>query len=355
MDTFLYNVYRARKTCQEMLFDRGYDTSKITDLSHDVFKKIINSNVIEIEKSSFITPVDLVVHLIEDNKTKKTNINLDIDSEFDLLSEQLEEISDEEDENEDYGVEESKIVSNMDSLRERDSINDESSGINYEQEETENKKMVDDIIKEEVEKTSSSELTGGNSIENLTEISEISSKMSSIDSTTSSHQTGGSIEITRKMCVVKFIFSKEQLKNCYENILEINNLKQVVFVMCLDDPKVFIPDENMRKHLAADFIKKDMENEHIQFFHYSQLIVNITKHKFVPKHELVDSSKYNSILKKYNIKHKQKLPGMLIMDPVCRYYNGKIGDIFKITRKDRFNGISIAYRCVHNPELDYDN
>ena len=104
---------------------------------------------------------------------------------------------------------------------------------------------------------------------------------------------------------------------------------------------------------GARYLELEMGNDDIQVYHYKQLIVNITKHKFVPHHELVDISEHADILKKYSIKNKRGLPIILKTDPVCRYYNARIGDIFRIHRKDRF-GKSIIYRCVHDNEIDFE-
>ena len=76
--------------------------------------------------------------------------------------------------------------------------------------------------------------------------------------------------------------------------------------MCVDDNKVFIKDPDTgRSMLSSRYLQLDNDNEHIEVYHYKQMIVNITHHNYVPKHELVDVMEHDSILRKILIK-KQK-------------------------------------------------
>jgi len=77
---------------------------------------------------------------------------------------------------------------------------------------------------------------------------------------------------------------------------------------------------------ATSFAKKEAIStwgaRHVQFFKYRDLIINITHHFLVPKHE---ATKDHSEQKAY-------LPHMLTSDPVCQYYDFQPGEIVKITR-----------------------
>ena len=90
----------------------------------------------------------------------------------------------------------------------------------------------------------------------------------------------------------------------------------------------------------------DDDTYDIELFHEDELAFNITHHNYVPKHEIISSEVKAQILKIYNI-HERQLPYILSSDPVCKYFNGKPGDVFRITRNFSPNQYSIYYRlCV---------
>ncbi len=68
------------------------------------------------------------------------------------------------------------------------------------------------------------------------------------------------------------------------------------------------------------------------------------KHKLVPKHRILSENEKEELLKKYNVS-LDKLPKILITDPVVKALNAKIGDVIEIERD--FEGFkSIYYRVV---------
>lgn len=93
-------------------------------------------------------------------------------------------------------------------------------------------------------------------------------------------------------------------------------------------------------------LKIKNEYTNIEFFWLNRLIVNITQHQYVPKHELIKEAEVPGIMKKFNLSDIHQLPLIDKNDPVCRYYNFKSGNICKITRMDKISGISIIYRLV---------
>lgn len=93
-------------------------------------------------------------------------------------------------------------------------------------------------------------------------------------------------------------------------------------------------------------LKIKNEYTNIEFFWLNRLIINITQHQYVPKHELISKEEIPGIIKKFNLADIHQLPLIDRNDPVCRYYNFKSGNICKITRMDKISGISIIYRLV---------
>ena len=110
--------------------------------------------------------------------------------------------------------------------------------------------------------------------------------------------------------------------------------EKLIFSKKMNSDCILIYNEDITTSAKKSIDTMDVQ---IELFAIKELQLNITKHRLVPKHEKVDqrSEEYAS-LKKY------KIPIMLSLDPVSRYYNYKKGDIIRVTRK---NGI-ISYRQV---------
>ena len=93
-------------------------------------------------------------------------------------------------------------------------------------------------------------------------------------------------------------------------------------------------------------IKNEKHCENIELFWIGNLLINITKHSFVPTHEKVETSDYDDIKTKFSLSNFNQLPIILKSDPVSKYYGFESGDICKITRKNKISGISVIYRLV---------
>lgn len=96
---------------------------------------------------------------------------------------------------------------------------------------------------------------------------------------------------------------------------------------------------------AKQFISYDVNDLFVQIFSEKELAFNITKHEFVPKHTLLSTKEKKDILRKYNSPAKH-FPHILSTDPVCRYYGGLPGDMFRIDRPSETCGLYSTYRVV---------
>lgn len=78
------------------------------------------------------------------------------------------------------------------------------------------------------------------------------------------------------------------------------------------------------------------------FFIY-QFLEDVTKKDFIPEHQLLSKDDVEKLKQKYEL---ENLPKIYNTDPMCRYYNGQVGDVFRIIRYNINSGTSVYYRVV---------
>ncbi len=70
-----------------------------------------------------------------------------------------------------------------------------------------------------------------------------------------------------------------------------------------------------------------------------------TKHRLVPRHEILEEGDVQKILLEYNIE-KEQMPKIRVSDPAALAIKAKVGDVIRITRDSPTAGKAIFYRLV---------
>ncbi len=284
------DIYRCRLTMLDMLYDRFYDTNNCMDMSLEEFTTIVsieNMNVLR------LTAIDLHSYNVDGKKKQQPTYDIDSNTIEEDLETELDEPTISE-------TEDTSIVESKTDMREGD-----------------NEKIY--------------ELTASAAEESDLDISD--------DDEESDIQFGGGDKntVSKKEIIVKFLFDDNIKKSIelLEKILQDENNPdkdyQIIVVICSNSIKMVSKDDKGVLHLKP-YIHR-LENDRIQVFHYKSLIINITKHQYVPRHVLIkDKREIRDILDFYSLKDTRGLPAILTTDPICKYYNGKVGNIFKIYR-----------------------
>ena len=120
----------------------------------------------------------------------------------------------------------------------------------------------------------------------------------------------------------------QQIINKYED-------PNISFLLILNDKE----NSAISKELAKDTYKN------VEIFLKKNLMFNISRHVFVPKHILLTPEEEVKLLEIYNTT-KGKLPKISKTDPIAKYYGMKNDQICKIIRKSPEVGEYVYYRLV---------
>ena len=102
-----------------------------------------------------------------------------------------------------------------------------------------------------------------------------------------------------------------------------------------------------KDNTVQNFVNKCLaEKKFVQFFGLENLMFNISKHDFVPKHIIMKSNEVREMLNFYNCK-VEHIPVIKREDPMAKYIGLRPGQIVKIKSYNATTGFSESYRrCV---------
>ena len=83
----------------------------------------------------------------------------------------------------------------------------------------------------------------------------------------------------------------------------------------------------------------------IELFPEDNLVVNITHHDLVPKHEPLSAEETKKVLDAFAL-NISMLPRLLASDPVALYFGLRRGQVVRITRKSETAGSYVTFRQV---------
>ena len=143
--------------------------------------------------------------------------------------------------------------------------------------------------------------------------------------------------------IVKYIISSKLrqaiLLNLIDEMIETQLNDYDTLILIVKDKINNI--ESLESYLDAYYEKNKI---FIQIFWIDKLQVNITKHNYVPKHQIISEKEKENLLSKYNLNSFTQLPLIASKDPVAKYLGMKKGNVCLIERPSETGGIYQSYR-----------
>lgn len=122
-------------------------------------------------------------------------------------------------------------------------------------------------------------------------------------------------------------------------IKKVQNLEQFC-ANAGDNNKIIVGNFALKAY--KQFLEK---YNNIEIFFKQELLINIIEHELQPKFILLSKEEKKKKMEEYNLK-QGNLQKILKTDAIARYYNAKIGDIFRIIRPSFYSGEGYSYRIV---------
>ena len=141
--------------------------------------------------------------------------------------------------------------------------------------------------------------------------------------------------------------SKNNINNVEEEIIKLYNLNNEILNINL----IIILKQLLKinNYILEKKIIDKININNIQIFTYNNLLFNITKHSRIPQNIKVisDQEEIKKLCILKNISSIDKLPKILLNDPLANFYGLQIGELFEFKKYSKNSGVYIYYRvCV---------
>lgn len=151
-------------------------------------------------------------------------------------------------------------------------------------------------------------------------------------------------------CTINVDFPKENDSKIYHIILLLEQKISNVTKTSVIGDYIFKSPEEHKIIIVLDITPRAKQTINhtfplVEVFLKKEMIFNLIDSIYVPKHILLSKTEADKVITEYGIE-KKELPRIFISDPVSRYYNAKIGQIFRIIRPSETSGFSNYYRIV---------
>ncbi len=107
---------------------------------------------------------------------------------------------------------------------------------------------------------------------------------------------------------------------------------------------LIVKDINMKIIFS---IKQEGKYPNLEMFLEHEFLICLPIHVAINECYLLDEQEKNKVLESYKAKDSV-MPKIYISDPITRYYNGNIGQMFKIIRTSEVSGCAPYYRIIVN-------
>lgn len=105
------------------------------------------------------------------------------------------------------------------------------------------------------------------------------------------------------------------------------------------------PSESVMKILINH--NADRDNVYVQIFDIRSLGFNISKHRKVPQHRIVNENEKPVIIKNYNLKSLDQMPKILSQDAMAKFIGARPGDVVEVVGLCETSADNLRYRyCV---------
>jgi DNA-directed RNA polymerase I, II, and III subunit RPABC1 len=136
------------------------------------------------------------------------------------------------------------------------------------------------------------------------------------------------------------------LKKLVNNIYSHHNLEEKDTLILLVINSI-LPKPSDRDNPVYSFTEEfRLQHKYVQVFGLENLLINISKHIFVPKHTIMSDDEIKEICNHYNIQPRN-LHKILQQDPMAKFIGLRPGQVVKTFTNNPITGISETYKlCI---------